>query len=203
MLIVLIYYRSWEVGVILLVLVALRRAPWFANAIANDLSIDQQHGMTAWVARVLLPAWDGARGSGRVMLRWRDATHDSESVQDQSNLPGSERTNEQPAPGSYAENTGSQQGTAGSSFSLTIEELSAVQAMARHRETVMARGETPTKSGSILAGFGVKRGGTQRYERASEIYDALFGAPVPLTHYPNMTPEQKQARDVLGISKPR
>ena len=42
MLIVLIYYRSWEVGVILLVLVALRRAPWFANAIASDLSLDER-----------------------------------------------------------------------------------------------------------------------------------------------------------------
>lgn len=58
---VLIYYRTWEVGVILLVLVAIRRAPWFANASATMLDLDQYSGMTAWVARQALPAWDGAR----------------------------------------------------------------------------------------------------------------------------------------------
>ena len=76
MLLVLIYYRSWEVGVILLVLVALRRAPWFANAIVSDLSLDQYGGMTAWVARVLLPAWDGAR----VMSRSEDPVGENEGA---------------------------------------------------------------------------------------------------------------------------
>jgi|GEM_PF-5957869 len=89
MLLVLIYYRSWEVGVILLVLVALRRAPWFANAIASDLSLDERLdpdrytgmdawviGVAAWVARVLLPAWDGAR----VMSRSEDPVGENEGA---------------------------------------------------------------------------------------------------------------------------
>lgn len=60
-LVVTAYYHTWEVAAIALAVVALRRAPWFANALADILSLDQSEGMTLFVASALLPAWDGAR----------------------------------------------------------------------------------------------------------------------------------------------
>ena len=138
-----------------------------------------------------------------VMSRDRRAARRAGMVQNRDHLPGSERTNEPENDGSGAFAREERVRTLGAPFALSIEEMAAVQAMIRHRDTVMARGEKPTKSGSILAGFGVKRGGAPRYERASEIYDVLFGAPEPVSHFPNMTVEQKHAREVLGIAKPR
>jgi len=74
MLIAVVYERSPWLAIIFGVLILFRHAPWFANAIASDLSLDERLdpdrytgmdawaiGVAAWVARVLLPAWDGAR----------------------------------------------------------------------------------------------------------------------------------------------
>lgn len=138
-----------------------------------------------------------------LMSRSRGARPEPASVQNHDDRPSSERTNERANAGSEAFIPPEPARTLGSAFVLTSAELDAVRAMAHHRETVIARGEVPTKSGSVLAGFGVKRGGTDRYLRASTIYDALYAPAESAPHFPNMTPEQKQARDVLGLNKTR
>ncbi len=58
---------------------------------------------------------------------------------------------------------------------LNAEEVAAVARMIEHNKTAAK----PSKSSTIQAGFGVSRGGSQLYQRASAIYDALFGAPAP------------------------
>lgn len=63
---------------------------------------------------------------------------------------------------------------------LSSEERAAVQKMIQHKLTA-AR---PSKSTTIQAGFGVSRGGSQLYQRASLIYDALFGQPDPAIETP-------------------
>lgn len=60
-LVIVAYYHTWEVAAIALAVVALRRAPWFANALAYQFGLDDPEGMTLFVASALLPAWDGAR----------------------------------------------------------------------------------------------------------------------------------------------
>lgn len=65
-------------------------------------------------------------------------------------------------------------------LALNADELAAVQKMIYHKLTV-AR---PSKSSTIQAGFGVSRGGSQLYQRASLIYDALFGQPDPAVETP-------------------
>ena len=49
----------------------------------------------------------------------------------------------------------------------------------------------PTKSSSIEAGFGLKRGGGPAYARASAIYDRLFAAPSAAL-YPTLTAEREK-----------
>lgn len=55
-------------------------------------------------------------------------------------------------------------------FVLNPEECAAVARMIEHKATA----EKPTKASCIWAGFGLKKGASSRYQRASEIYDALF-----------------------------
>ncbi len=55
-------------------------------------------------------------------------------------------------------------------LALTSEECIAVARMILHRATA----ERFTKSSTIQAGFGVSKGASARYKRASDIYDALF-----------------------------
>ena len=58
-------------------------------------------------------------------------------------------------------------------FALSPDECAAVARMIDH-----ARGaEKPTKASTIWAGFGLKKGASSRYQRASAIYDTLFIAP--------------------------
>jgi hypothetical protein len=64
-------------------------------------------------------------------------------------------------------------------LALNADEIAAVARMIEHNKTA-AR---PSKSSTIQAGFGVSRGGSQAYQRASAIYDALFGAPAPAVQY--------------------
>jgi hypothetical protein len=58
---------------------------------------------------------------------------------------------------------------------LNADEVAAVARMIEHNKTAVK----PSKSSTIQAGFGVSRGGSQLYVRASAIYDAFFGAPTP------------------------
>lgn len=64
-------------------------------------------------------------------------------------------------------------------LALNADEMAAVARMIEHNRTAAK----PSKSSAIQAGFGVSRGGSQTYQRASAIYDALFGTPVPAVQY--------------------
>lgn len=63
---------------------------------------------------------------------------------------------------------------------LNGEEIEAVARMIKHN----AMAKKPSKSSTIQAGFGVARGGSAAYVRASLIYDALFGRPEPAIETP-------------------
>lgn len=78
-----------------------------------------------------------------------------------------ERT-EPPNPPNPALESGSSLGT--SAFVLNPQEVAAVGRMIEHKATA----EKPNKASTIWAGFGIKKGDSARYKRASEIYDALF-----------------------------
>lgn len=76
---------------------------------------------------------------------------------------------------------------------LNAREVIAVARMIDHNRTVAK----PSKSSTITAGFGVSRGGSPVYTRASTIYDALFGAPAPAVTYRELSPEQERMRTQL------
>lgn len=80
---------------------------------------------------------------------------------------------------------------------LNATELAALHRMIEHNKMSVK----PSKSSTIQAGFGVSRGGSTAYQRASMIYDALFGTPAPAVRYRQRTPEQDALRQQLGISK--
>lgn len=80
---------------------------------------------------------------------------------------------------------------------LNEAEVAALQRMIRHNATAAK----PSKSSTIQAGFGVSRGGSAAYTRASLIYDALFGAPAPAVKYRQRTPEQEALRQQLRLEK--
>ena len=71
---------------------------------------------------------------------------------------------------------------------LNADEIAAVARMVDHNRTAAK----PSKSSTIGAGFGVSRGGSQAYQRASAIYDALFGPPAPAVQYRELTPDRQQ-----------
>jgi hypothetical protein len=98
---------------------------------------------------------------------------------------------EQRTPGSEAFTSQTGSGTACSAFSLTNDEIAGVRRMINYYRETLARGEQPTKSGAILAGFNRKRGGSAEYVRASDIYDALFGAPEPAVKFRPLTEDSK------------
>lgn len=89
---------------------------------------------------------------------------------------GSEPPNEPNEPAEPASQTGSADGTRGSRFVFTDEEVHALAAMFRWREAERQRGRIPTKADSIQHGFGVSKGASNRYQRASQLYD-IFCAP--------------------------
>lgn len=79
---------------------------------------------------------------------------------------------------------------------LNAAEVVALQRMIEHNKTAAK----PSKSSTIQAGFGVSRGGSTAYQRASLIYDTLFGAPAPAVRYREQTPEQKELRKQLNLN---
>lgn len=82
-------------------------------------------------------------------------------------------------------------------LALNAIEVAAVQRMIAHNKTAAK----PSKSSTIHAGFGVSRGGSAAYTRASLIYDTLFGPPNPAVVYRERTPEQELLRKELGLRK--
>ena len=72
-------------------------------------------------------------------------------------------------------------------FALNPEECAAVARMIEHKVTA----EKPTKASIIWAGFGLKKGASTKYQRASEIYDALFVIPPPEDPYPTLRSQQR------------
>ncbi len=64
-------------------------------------------------------------------------------------------------------------------FALNLEERTAVAKMIYHKATA----EKPTKASIIWAGFGLKKGDSAKYKRASEIYDALFVIPPSVVQF--------------------
>lgn len=63
---------------------------------------------------------------------------------------------------------------------LNADEIVAVARMIKHNATAAK----PSKTSTIQAGFGVSRGGSPLYQRASLIYDTLFGQPEPAVTTP-------------------
>lgn len=82
-------------------------------------------------------------------------------------------------------------------LALNAEEITAVARMIEHNRTAAK----PSKSSTIAAGFGVSRGGSDTYKRASAIYDALFGQPAPAVTYRELSPEQEAMRTSLRIKQ--
>lgn len=73
-------------------------------------------------------------------------------------------------------------------FILNLEECAAIARMIEHKVTA----EKPTKASIIWAGFGLKKGASAKYQRASEIYDALFVIPPEPNPYPALSAQQRQ-----------
>lgn len=80
---------------------------------------------------------------------------------------------------------------------LNAAEIAAISRMIEHNRTAAK----PSKSSTIQAGFGIARGGSAAYQRASHIYDLLFGPPEPAIKYRPLTPEQSALRSELGLEK--
>jgi hypothetical protein len=78
---------------------------------------------------------------------------------------------------------------------LNAAEVAALYRMIEHNKTAAK----PSKSSTIQAGFGVSRGGSSAYTRASLIYDTLFGAPALAVKYRQRTPEQEALRKQLNL----
>lgn len=72
-------------------------------------------------------------------------------------------------------------------FALNPEECAAVARMIEHKVTA----EKPTKASIVWAGFGLKKGSSAKYQRASEIYDTLFVIPPPEDSYPTLRAQQR------------
>lgn len=92
----------------------------------------------------------------------------SSEVRDWAEMPTPNRTNQPANLPNPALQSGLPLGT--SAFVLTAQESAAVARMIEHKATA----EKPTKASIIWAGFGIKKGDSARYKRASEIYDNLF-----------------------------
>lgn len=73
-------------------------------------------------------------------------------------------------------------------LALNADEVIAIGRMILHNRTAVK----PSKSSTVAAGFGVSRGGSAAYIRASLIYDALFGAPERAVQYRELTPDRQQ-----------
>lgn len=132
----------------------------------------------------------------RDMSSERVSDRPASTVQNQPIMPVPNRTNEPTNTGSSGFTSQTVDGTKGAAFALTNAELLSVQMMVQYRDRLLAAGDEPTKSDTILAGFGIKRGGSARYLRASEVYDQLFGEPEPAVKYPAL---DEHARPIMKV----
>lgn len=143
------------------VLIVIRRWSWMCGAL---LSLFGQHDVTPW-ALVFLPA---------------AAAYLEEEIEEEEEPEPEPEPLGSPVP---LHMNALEPCLSGSSepfaLALNADEIAAVGRMIEHNKTA-AR---PSKSSAIQAGFGVSRGGSQTYQRASAIYDALFGAPTPAVQY--------------------
>ena len=128
----------------------------------------------------------------RTMSSVRSYPLRSEQVRIVPISPTNERTNEpEPADEPVLERRTDDRTGA---FVLNLEECAAVAKMIEHKTTA----EKPTKASTVWAGFGVKKGDSAKYRRASEIYDALFVLQ-PEPRYPS-DPVIEARREALGLS---
>lgn len=99
---------AW-LAIILLGLTLFRRWPWLANAIAHRLELDTYDGMTAYAARIALPAWShmssaaapeetiavpgtaGTAGTSAIRLPDRDISDDWIVALAEAKLPNGKR----------------------------------------------------------------------------------------------------------------
>lgn len=114
--------------------------------------------------------------------------HSPYTYQETAQTWPNERTNEPPNPGEPASERRTDDRTG--AFVLNLDECAAVARMIDHKTTA----EKPTKASTIWAGFGLKKGDSVKYKRASLIYDTLFVAP------PSLTPIAERATDARFAS---
>jgi hypothetical protein len=93
---------------------------------------------------------------------------ENDRAQNRPETPVPNRTNEPANLPNPALQSSSPLGT--SAFALNPQEVAAIGRMIEHK----ASAEKPNKASTIWAGFGIKKGDSARYKRASEIYDTLF-----------------------------
>lgn len=115
-----------------------------------------------------LTRWIRAFNARYVMSRSEIATGATGVVQNQRETATEPNRTEPPNPPNAAAEPGEPYRTG--AFALTPQEIAAVGRMIEHK----ARAEKPNKASTIWAGFGIKKGESARYKRASEIYDTLF-----------------------------
>lgn len=133
-------------------------------------------GLVSMLIGRIVAVYDWVRG------QWAAAVEDAQSnmssnrarytnpdrVRNQPETPlRTERTEPANLPNPALE-SGSPLGTC--SLELNAQEVAAIGRMIEHK----ASAAKPTKASVIDAGFGIKKGDSARYKRASEIYDALF-----------------------------
>jgi hypothetical protein len=133
---------------------------------------------TVLIIAIIARWWENIQAWGlRLMSRYQGPGDAPEEVQDEDITAVLNEPNEPANGGSGAFRRGEPSGTQGSVLNLTANEVRAVQVIILRREREAMQGRKLSKSKAIMAAFGVKRGGTSTYERASEIYDALFTQP--------------------------
>lgn len=71
------------------------------------------------------------------------------------------------------------------------DQVEAVRAMIDYALGESRRGEKPSKTRRIQAGFKIGRGASPRYQQASMMYDLLFGDPEPAVKYRSLGPDGK------------
>jgi hypothetical protein len=151
--------------ILAVVVILIRRWAWLCGGL---LALFGQHEVTPW-ALVLLPA----------AAAYLDEDMSSEEDEAAEPEPEPEPLGSPVLPHMNAVEPRSSGSSEPFVLALNADEMAAVARIIEHNKTA-AR---PSKSSAIQAGFGVSRGGSQTYRRASAIYDALFGAPPPAVQY--------------------
>jgi hypothetical protein len=159
---------------------------------SNDAPIERDE---AGALEIINRSWEALLHWRPVMTSAAPLEEDAQTFADDENDANSGRTNFELEPANLANSAAeSRTEERTGSFVLNPAEQVAVQKMIIHR--TMA--EKPTKASTILEGFGIKKGDSAAYRRASEIYDYFFVLAEPL-RFPNRTIEQEEERRKLGL----